>query len=85
MNTRKFNTLIRADHRLGRDAFIQGKVAGIMKILCMKYVSGFGRLLINGKGLMLTTRCTKHQYEEFAAYVEVLYPGLCVFDYEIGE
>lgn len=80
MERKTFNTLIKADHKLGRCDYVIGRIDGIMYILCEKESDERYTIMANDEiGHRLTVNCTEEQYEEFVKVTEKLYPGLCEF------
>ena len=82
MEKKMFKTLIKADHKLGGNKYVEGRITGMAYILCEVYKSiehGHGKC---DKGLIFPTVCTKEQYERFVNITEQDYPGLCEFYYE---
>lgn len=79
---RIFGTLVKEDHKLGKNEYIHGRISGILKVLCTKDGVEFGMRELSNVGLILTTECTKSNYYKFMEVIEDLYPGLCEFDYK---
>lgn len=80
-----FKTLVKAEHKLGCDNYVLGRISGIQYVVCDRvgteteqplYGRGFTAL-----GSIFKTKCTAEQYDEFASIVESEYPELCVFNY----
>lgn len=81
-----FKTLIKADHKLGKDDFVFGRIMGAMAVLCkddpaMGIESGYS-LLRNGDRVIIA-KTTIRQYDSFVNVIESWYPGLCVFKYAL--
>lgn len=81
-------TLIKADHKLGKNKYVQGRVTASIDMFAygidrktIRHANSYvyDRLLHTGS--VIVTICTKRQYKKAAKYVEQMYPGLCVFDY----
>ena len=83
METRRFKTLVKSDHKLGKDQFVLGRIAGAMAALCKEDPAmgiEFGRTC-NDHGNIIMTETTVEQYEAFTKIIESWYAGLCIFDY----
>ena len=85
----EFMTLIKKDHEIKRwnclNDYVVGTIRGIQYVICHEPgESEFAHIRIN-EGLILTTDCTKEQYQHFSDIVEELYPGLCEFYYTKDE
>ena len=83
MNAKVFKTLVKDDHKLGKDNFVFGRIMGAMAVMCkddpaMGLESGWGHC-DNGK--IIKTETTVEQYGAFASVIENWYTGLCIFDY----
>lgn len=83
METRRIKTLVRAEHKLGKDVFVRGRIMGAMAILCKEdpitgIEFGWGRC---DDGCIYLTETTDEKYEAFTKVIEGWYPGLCIFDY----
>lgn len=80
MEKKTFKTLIKLNEELVLNAYIRGRITGIMEVTCnvKKHyaVAGFD------KGFILRCDCTPNQYKKFREMIENDYPGLCVFDYQ---
>ena len=81
---RKFYTIIKADHKLGNDAYVQGRVSGIMEAVCSKNP---GKEILYGRcknelGMVSIVKTTTRRYKRFAKIVESEYPKLCLFDFK---
>lgn len=78
MGKQLFKTLIKADHKLGDNEYVRGRLSGIALAMCdAKQVyahEGYD------KGYVYKFRCTKRRYNKFAKFVEKRYPGLCEFN-----
>ena len=74
-------TLIKGVHKHGNNEFILGRISGIG--YCMsECVRGFANIGIE-EGIIYKHKFTEDEYEKFSKVIEELYPGLCVFNYEI--
>lgn len=80
MDKKIFKTLVKDNHKFGRNAYIRGKISGIQFMVCdiNKTYANEG---IEG-GILYTCECTPEQYEKFTKIIEEHYPGLCIFNYE---
>ena len=86
MGQRKFHTLIKVDHKFGQNPYVRGRISGIMQVLCNgEPLKGFAQLEYPDGTHVFTTLCTEENYMVFKNFVELSYPGLCEFDYEIEE
>lgn len=77
-------TLIKADHKLGKNKYVQGRVSALLDMFA--YCVG-GKTIQPANvccddGFIIVTECTKRQYKKAAKFIEQMYPGLCVFDYQ---
>jgi len=85
MEKRRFVTLIREDHKLGGNVYVEGRVTGMAYVICEVYNTiphGHGHC---DEGMVFILDCTKEQYERFIELTEEAYPGLCKFYYEGSE
>lgn len=81
-----FKTLVKADHKLGGNKYVLGRISGIKYVVCDtlglsemdQVISGNGQ---TEAGHILKTECTAECYSAFTDIIESHYPGLCVFDY----
>lgn len=83
METRKIKTLIKSDHKLGKDDFISGRIVGAMAVLCKEDPAKgleFGMIRCEN-GRIIMTETIDDRYDAFINVIENWYPGLCVFDY----
>ena len=83
MKTRLIKTLVKKDHKLGKDMLVLGRILGAMAVICMEDpVNGieYGRGLC-ADGYIIASNTTDEKYERFANVIESWYAGLCVFDY----
>ncbi len=80
MEKRTFRTLIKLDEELALNAYIRGRITGIMEVACNTkksyWVTGCN------KGFILKCECTPNRYKKFSEMIEGDYPGLCIFDYK---
>lgn len=83
METRLFKTLVKRENNLGCNEYVLGRITGIMLIMCDrredKLKNGYA-MEFDDRGITVYVNCTEGDYFEFAAVVDELYPGLCVFD-----
>lgn len=82
---RKFYTMIKFDHPLGRNEYVQGRIAGYKELLCDGDRNGLvepaSATFSNPDiGMMYVTICDPEKYEAFKNLVEMHHPGLCEFD-----
>lgn len=81
MGKRIFRTLIKKEHKLGGNTYVEGRLSGIQYVVCCKNIElQYAQIGIE-EGTVLLTMCTPKQYEKFSKIVEELYPGLCEFNY----
>lgn len=83
MDKRRFRTLIRGDHKLSQNDFVQGKIVGYMDAFCSEY-DGIEFAIRNNRETgeaILTVETSPGAYSVFQSFVEDRYPGLCEFDY----
>lgn len=80
MEERLFWTLIKANHRLGGNEYIHGRISGIQYIICQETDMVTGNME-NDDGFILSIITTQNKYNKFAKIIEEMYPGLCTFDY----
>lgn len=85
---RKFYTLIKFDHKLGRNEYIQGRIAGYKELLCDGDRNGIDKPALGMRtnsevGMLYVTMCEPEKYEIFKDLVEKHHPGLCEFDYQV--
>lgn len=83
-----FATLIKKEHKLGENEYVQGRINGIMEILCNGKRNGIDEPAIAGRripgvGELMLTECEPEQYEVFKNLIEKHHPGLCEFDVDI--
>lgn len=90
MERRTFKTLIKGRHKLC-DEYARARVSAMALEIIGNYSSNrliFDEKLVDGKpiketgNLIMTHECTKEEYAKFRDNVEVVYPGLCIFDYK---
>lgn len=84
MENKIFKTLIKADHKLGGNQYIEGRISGLMEAICHENP---GKDILYGKGknelgMIHMTKTSEERYDKFIEIVEQEYPGLCVFNYE---
>ena len=82
MEKRRFRTLIKADHKFGGNAYIEGRIIGMAYVLCEVYKTTPHGTQRCDEGFKFLVECTDEQYERFVAMAEDNYPGLCIFDYK---
>lgn len=83
METRLIKTLVKADHTLGKDNYVLGRIMGAMAVMCKEDPATgleFGRGCCE-KGAIFVTETTDEKYEAFSRVIENWYTGLCIFDY----
>ena len=82
MEMRQIRTLVKADHKLGGNQFVLGRISGAMAAMCKEEPTslefGIGAC---DQGAILTTETTDAKYKNFTNAIENWFPGLCVFDY----
>lgn len=85
-----FATLIRKNHEKGGKAFVVGKIMGIEYMTCKAFnlmnesYEEITHVLRNDDlGDVVLSQCTADQYMMFAEVVDHLYPGLCIFNFDI--
>lgn len=83
MKKRLFKTLIRKDSIFGENAYIIGRIDGIMSTMdgCIYKAYGYAHYT-NDEGTILRGVFTKFGYRKFCKVIKRIYPDLCVFDYE---
>ena len=84
MREKMFYTVIKADHKLGGNEYVMGRVSGIQCAVRCKHpgkdiLYGHGE---NEIGEIYPMKTTSRRYKKFARIVEQNYPGLCIFDYK---
>lgn len=90
MEARIYLTRIKGRHKLSNE-YTRGRISGIALMTIGSYSAN--RLIYDDKlendqripergDLILTNKCTPEEYANFRKQVEVLYPGLCIFDYK---
>lgn len=83
MEKKIFKTLVQEVHKLGKNKYVQGRISGMMNVICNKNNTiehGVG--YIPNVGHIYVAECTESEYKKFAHRVEEYYPGLCKFDYK---
>lgn len=85
MEKKKFKTLVKADHKLGGNTYIEGRISGMAYVICEVYNSIPHGIKHCDKGMLFQVVCTDEQYANFKDMVEKDYPGLCEFYYEESE
>lgn len=84
MEKQIFETMVKGDHKLGRNEYVAGRISGIECVLCnggTKKQFPWDYNPENGDR-RTKTFCTKEEYDNFANMIEYLYPGLCIFNYQ---
>lgn len=83
MATKKIKTLVKRDHKLGKDAYVLGRIVGAMAVMCkndpangLEYGRGYCK-----NGTIIVAETTDEEYEAFAKVIESWYAGLCIFNY----
>ena len=85
MDKKFFNTLVKSDTEDSYTTqYVVGRISGFMHILCNGAESKRGGMRMREEGWYLGVQCTQEEYNRFAEYVETQYPGLCVFDTQMG-
>ena len=79
---RMFYTLVKADHKLGGNTYILGRISGIKSVLCDEDYKIAIANMKKDNGTILSVLTTNEQYEKFTKYIEDIYPDLCIFDYK---
>lgn len=83
MEERIFKTLIRKDHKLGENEYVEGRISGIMFCLCADLAKNKGYVnKVTDKGIILSVMTTPDKYKKFCGVVKELYPYLCEFNYK---
>lgn len=77
-----YKTLVKRNHRLGDNDYVLGRISGISDCLLGPALGPWARPR-NGVGKIRAHICTRKDYEDFAEVIEEMYPGLCIFDYEM--
>jgi len=83
METRRFKTLVKGDHALGKDDFVLGRIMGAMAVMCKEDPAmglEFGRGYCEN-GAIFVTETTDEKYEAFTHVIKNWYEGLCIFNY----
>lgn len=83
MDARQIKTLVKNDHKLGKDVFVLGRIMGAMAVMCKEDPAKgieFGRGRCE-QGNIFVTETTTEKYEAFTNVIEEWYPGLCIFNY----
>lgn len=73
-------TLVKDNHKYGRNAYVRGRISGIQLIVCEGYKTHSNRGIEGG--ILHICECLPEQYERFSEIVDRIYPGLCIFNYE---
>lgn len=79
----KVLTLIKYNHKFGCNKYVMGRISGIGYLLsdfCSRY-----SITKDDNGFILAHDFSADDYDEFVQIVEELYPGLCVFNYQMKE
>lgn len=79
-----YKTLIKRDHKLGGNDYVQGVIYGILRVMCVgkKIPYGHGE---TEAGLIIPVKCTRRQYKKAAKMIEKDYKNVCIFDYKDNE
>lgn len=78
MEQKTFKTLIKANHRYS-DEYAKCRISGIALSTTGSYSTN--KLLKEKGSLVMKHTCTEKEYADFRSHVEVVYPGLCIFNY----
>lgn len=86
----KFRTLVKKDHKFGKNKYMLGRLVGFQQILCEgsdkedhKPSYGIGE---NEEGCILVCKCAPDVYAKFTEVVKREFPeDLCVFNYRDKE
>jgi hypothetical protein len=74
----KAEIFIDGAHKLGKDLYVQGRIHGIMTMICKVYDTGVpfgvGRF---DEGVYMRTYCTRDEFDKLKEKVENEYVGLC--------
>lgn len=81
MGKRIFKTLIKKDHKLGKNLYVKGRLSGFANLLCKDYKDPHGNTECE-RGWILVNRCSPRRYLKFVKVAEEVYPDLCEFNYE---
>lgn len=76
-------TLIRWDHKLGDEPYVQGRISG-MQLVISNDTKAYANKRV-AEGYVLQGEFTAIEYDDFMNIVEKHYPGLCKFDYKESE
>lgn len=80
----KAKIFIDGAHKLGKDKYVQGRIHGIMSVICEVYDDGVpfgvGRF---DEGTYYMVYCTKEEFVKMKARIERDYEGLCTFGAEV--
>lgn len=85
MMKRIHRTLIKADHKLGENEYVRGRVSALLGVFAygVDNVNKWRFANVHcHDGWVIVDECTKRRYKKAAKYIEQMYPGLCVFDYQ---
>ena len=82
MFKKKFYTVIKKDHKLGGNKYVEGVIWGILSTLCVKddIPYGHGDIKI---GHIFIVKCRCGQYKKACKMIEERYKDLCIFDYKV--
>lgn len=78
MKEQIFITLVKRQNE--DNAFIRGSVSEMLLKLCGG--TCYARLTAN-EGLILRVQCCPSAYSEFTKQIEIMFPGACIFNYEV--
>lgn len=84
MEKKVYRTLVKDEHKLGKNDYVLGRISGIQYMCCYNQPDvEYANTYVPNLGYIISA-----EFENFGAYsnfrtnVERLYPELCVFDYK---
>ena len=85
MEKEKYYTVVKADHKLGKNDYVFGRIMGISwAMLHSDREIEFGTGELEDGSKIIVHECTGKQYDDFVDVIEKQYPDLCIFGYGIG-
>jgi hypothetical protein len=84
MEKRLIKTLVKGDHKLGKDTYVLGRIVGAMAVMCKEDPAmglELGRGYCKNGDRIIVTETTDEKYETFIRVIESWYTGLCIFNY----
>ena len=73
MDKKHYMTLMKRDHPLYGNDFIEGKVSGVQTVMCDDFEKSWA-IRVRAEGTVLTVDCTEEQYANFVKAVVRMYP-----------